>query len=63
MARAPAVTIVTLSCGFGRDPGVAWNSVTNEFGVSFSGETATTVYSAFAKVPADQSRSVLAYVV
>ena len=44
--------IVTLSAGFGRDPGVAWNSATNEFGVSFSGETDTTVYSAFVRVPA-----------
>jgi hypothetical protein len=43
---------VTLSSGFGRDPGVAWNSATDEFGVSFSGETATTVFSAFVKVPA-----------
>src|SRR5829696_8465337 len=43
---------VVLSAGFGRDPGVAWNSATNEFGVSWSGETSTTVYSAFAKVPA-----------
>ena len=43
---------VRLSTGFGRDPGVAWNSVTDEFGVSFSGETATTVFSAFVKVPA-----------
>ena len=45
-------SIVTLSSGFGRDPGVAWNSATNEFGVSFSGETATTGYSAFVRVPA-----------
>lgn len=44
--------IVTLSAGFGRDPGVAWNSTTNEFGVSFSGETATTVYNGFVRVPA-----------
>jgi hypothetical protein len=43
---------VTLTAGFGRDPGVAWNSATDEFGVSFSGETATTVYSGFVKVPA-----------
>jgi hypothetical protein len=49
---AGASGIVTLSSGFGRDPGVTWNSATNEFGVSFSGETDTTVYSAFAKVPA-----------
>lgn len=43
---------VLLSSGFGRDPGVAWNSTTNEFGVSFSGETSTTVFSAFVRVPA-----------
>jgi hypothetical protein len=43
---------VVLSSGFGRDPGVAWNPTTNEFGVSFSGETATTVFSAFVRVPA-----------
>jgi hypothetical protein len=45
--------IVTLSSGFGRDPGIAWNSATNEFGVSFSGETATTAYSAFVRVPSN----------
>ena len=45
--------IVTLSSGFARDPGIAWNSATNEFGVSFSGETATTAYSAFVRVPAN----------
>ena len=44
--------VLTLSSGFGRDPGVAWNAATNEFGVSFSGETATTAYSAFVRVPA-----------
>jgi hypothetical protein len=43
---------VTLSAGFGRDPGVAWNSATDEFGVSYSGESASSVYSAFVKVPA-----------
>ena len=43
---------VKLSAGFGRDPGVAWNPATDEFGVSFSGETLTTVFSAFVKVPA-----------
>ncbi|MEX1129173.1 MAG: hypothetical protein WEB50_11450 [Vicinamibacterales bacterium] len=46
-------SVVPLSSGFARDPGVAWNSATNDFGVSFSGETATTAYSAFVKVPAD----------
>lgn len=43
---------VQVSAGFGRDPGVAWNPNTNEFGVSFSGETPTNVYSAFVRVPA-----------
>ena len=32
--------------------GLAWNSATDEFGVSYSGETSTSVYSAFVKVPA-----------
>jgi hypothetical protein len=49
---APVSGIVQVSAGFGRDPGVAWNPNTNEFGVSFSGETPTNVYSAFVKVPA-----------
>ena len=44
--------VITLSSGFGRDPGVAWNPATNDFGVSFSGETSTGVYSAFVRVPA-----------
>ena len=47
--------IVDLSAGFGRDPGVAWNSWNDTFGVSFSGETGpngTTGFSAFAVVPA-----------
>ena len=44
---------VTVSSGFGRDPGVAWNPITNEFGVSFSGETPGGAYSAFAIVPAE----------
>jgi hypothetical protein len=49
---APVGGPVQVSAGFGRDPGVAWNPNTNEFGVSFSGETPTNVYSAFVKVPA-----------
>jgi hypothetical protein len=40
--------VVALSSGLGRDPSVAWNPNTNEFGVAFSGET----YSAFTIVPA-----------
>jgi hypothetical protein len=43
----PEGTAVLLSAGMGRDPSVAWNSATNDFGVSFSGET----YSAFVVVP------------
>ncbi len=43
----PVGSAVLLSSGLGRDPSVAWNSDTNEFGVSFSGET----YSAFVVVP------------
>ena len=34
----PVGAPVVVSAGFGRDPGVAWNPTTNEFGVSFSGE-------------------------
>ena len=33
-------SVVTLSTEFARDPGVTWNPSLNEFGVSFSGETA-----------------------
>jgi hypothetical protein len=44
---SPVGSIVNLSSGMGRDPSVTWNSQTNDFGVSFSGET----YSAFAVVP------------
>jgi hypothetical protein len=31
--------VIELSSGFGRDPGVSWNPVTNQFGVSYSAET------------------------
>ena len=48
---SPSGSSVQISSGFGRDPGVAWNSVTNEFGVSYSGETDTGAYSVFAVVP------------
>ena len=46
--------IQTLSSGLGRDPGVAWNSSTNEFGVSFNAENGggTAGFSAFARVSA-----------
>lgn len=43
---------VAVSAGFGRDPGVAWNPTTNEFGVSFSGEMTGGSYSVFVVVPA-----------
>lgn len=39
-----------ISGGYGRDPGVAWNSATDEFGVSFNGEDTTSIMSAFARV-------------
>ena len=47
--------IVTFSTGFGRDPGVAWNPFLNEFGVSFSGESADgrDGYSIFVRMPAN----------
>ena len=48
-------SVVTLSTEFARDPGVAWNSNLNEFGVSFSGEAANgrDGYSVFVRMPAD----------
>jgi hypothetical protein len=52
---------VALSSGFGRDPGVAWSSATDDFGVSFSGEGSTTVYSAFVKVPASNPAAFTRY--
>jgi hypothetical protein len=51
-AGAPIGDVVQISTGFGRDPGAAWNPTTDEFGVSFSGET-TVAYSAFVRVPAN----------
>jgi hypothetical protein len=48
----PSGSPVVVSSGFGRDPGVVWNPLTNEFGVSYSGETDTGAYSAFVAVPA-----------
>ncbi len=47
--------IVDISSGFGRDPGVTWNSYHDHFGVSYSGETGpngSVGYSGFALVPA-----------
>jgi hypothetical protein len=34
----PSGSSLRISSGLGRDPGVAWNSVTDRFGVSFGGE-------------------------
>jgi hypothetical protein len=48
----PASGVVTVSAGFGRDPGVAWNPQADEFGVSFSGEDGSTSFSGFVVVPA-----------
>ena len=49
---SPSGPIVELSTTYGRDPGVTWNSNRNEFGVSFNGETDTSVYSVLAVLPA-----------
>ena len=51
---APISATTTLSSGLGRDPGVAYNSTRNEFGVSFNGENSagTSGFSAFARVSA-----------
>jgi hypothetical protein len=48
----PVGAPVVVSAGFGRDPGVAWNPATNEFGVSYSGENSGGSYSVFVVVPA-----------
>ena len=50
--------VVQLSAGFGRDPGVAWDSNADRFGVSFGAETAsgTVGFAVFASVsPFDSS--------
>lgn len=52
LSGAGVGSIVELSSGYGRDPGVTWNPNRNDFGVSFSGETPTGSYSAFVIVPA-----------
>jgi hypothetical protein len=48
LTGAPLGGEVQLSAGQARDPGATWNWLTDQFGVSFSGET----YSAFVTVPA-----------
>lgn len=56
---APSGGIVQISAGYGRNPAIAWNSASNDFGVSFSGEVnsactgpACQAFSAFVRVPA-----------
>ena len=49
---APIGDVVALSPGYGRDPGVAWNPVKDEFGVSYSAEYSGGAHSAFVLVPA-----------
>ena len=46
-------SVLRLSAGFGRDPGVAWNSTANLFGVSFGGENSagSAGFSGFVVVP------------
>ena len=48
--------VVDVSSGFARDPGATWNSHTDQFGVSFSGESGNsnspTNYNGFVVVPA-----------
>jgi hypothetical protein len=58
LSGEPIGNPVQLSAGYCEKPGVAWNPNTNEFGVSFVGESRngsgdkTSVFSAFVKVPA-----------
>ncbi len=49
---APIGGIAQISSGIGKTPGVAWNPHRNEFGVSYSGESGSSAFSAFAIVPA-----------
>jgi hypothetical protein len=48
---APLGGIAQVSAGIGKTPGVAWNPLRNEFGVSYSGESGSSAFSAFAIVP------------
>jgi hypothetical protein len=54
LSGTPVTSIRQLSAGYGQDPAVAWNSQTNEFGVSYSAENGagTSGFSGFAKVSA-----------
>jgi hypothetical protein len=49
----PVEGVVKLSAGFARDPGIAWNSTSDSFGVSFSAENSagSAGFSGFAVVP------------
>jgi hypothetical protein len=49
---APVGGVAQVSSGIGKTPGVAWNPHRNEFGVSYSGESGSSAFSAFAIVPA-----------
>ncbi len=49
---APIGGIAQVSSGIGKTPGVAWNPHRNDFGVSYSGESGSSAFSAFAIVPA-----------
>ncbi|HVT47294.1 MAG TPA: hypothetical protein VHD57_05860 [Vicinamibacterales bacterium] len=55
LTGAPVGSTGVLSTTLGRDPGVAWNPDTNQFGVSFSGESSNTGYSALAIVSASDA--------
>jgi hypothetical protein len=46
----PVGNVVTVSAGYGREPGVAWNSAVNEFGISYDGTDLTSAIGAFARV-------------
>lgn len=45
----PVAPIQQISNGYARDPGVAWNSALNEFGISFSGADASSATAVFAR--------------
>ena len=51
----PIGTVTSIAAGYGRDPGVAWNHATNQFGVSYNGADGGGALSAFALVGADGS--------
>ena len=51
-AGLPSGGSTQISPGYGREPGVAWNPVTDEFGVAYSGEDTVSPTSNFARVRA-----------